>query len=215
MATAILNGFLTNDGGAPCDVRFQYGLTPALGTFTPWMGDGGVSIYTTGMAFSYTLNTLLPNTIYFFQAEAQNVGAVAAPGAVLSFTTGGGGAGGGGGGVLAEVIIMPATLIREVTARLNGMIIEAFGGTGSVRFQWGATTAYGQNTPWQGGFAAGVQFWADIAGLAPGSAYHYRAQLQIGSTIANSGDGTFTTRSSGHLPVMIETNLVKMLLDKK
>ncbi|GAI68486.1 unnamed protein product, partial [marine sediment metagenome] len=34
---ATLNGTLNDDGGEACQCRFRYGVTPALGSFTPFV----------------------------------------------------------------------------------------------------------------------------------------------------------------------------------
>jgi len=73
-----------------------------------------------------------------------------------------------------------------------------------VRFQWGTTTAYGNDTPWQTMTAAGA-FNVPIADLAPETGYHFRAQVQTVSpanTITVSGDDmTFTTEEAFDPPV--------------
>jgi hypothetical protein len=64
---AIIAGYLSNDGGESCSVRFQYGTSIAYGVTTSW-----VSGKTTGSSFTLPISGLLPGTVYHFRAQAQN-----------------------------------------------------------------------------------------------------------------------------------------------
>ncbi len=68
MAQATLNGQLVYDGREMCEVRFQWGSTPAYGMDTPWQG----AIFTTGMTFSQTIFNLGEGLMYHFRAQARN-----------------------------------------------------------------------------------------------------------------------------------------------
>ncbi|MFC2001206.1 hypothetical protein ACFLUZ_01730, partial [Chloroflexota bacterium] len=46
-----------------------------------------------------------------------------------------------------------------------------------VRFEWGETMAYGNNTPYQMGITDA--FSANLAGLDPTKTYHYRAVVEV------------------------------------
>lgn len=65
--TATLNGTLAADGGKPCFVSFEYGLTTGYGSSTPEQ-----SGFSTGQAFSQVITGLTPNTVYHFRAVARN-----------------------------------------------------------------------------------------------------------------------------------------------
>ncbi len=80
--TAILHGAVTDDGGEPCEFRFQYGLTDSYGTDTPWR-----SSRVTGESFTQQLAGLLNNTLYHFRAQLRN-SAGTSSGADMTFTTG-------------------------------------------------------------------------------------------------------------------------------
>ncbi len=80
-----LNGAITDDGGEACEIRFQYGTTIALGTYSSWKG-----AHETGATFSEALTNLIANTTYYFQAEARNSSGEGTVGAMLHFTTKGG-----------------------------------------------------------------------------------------------------------------------------
>jgi hypothetical protein len=66
---ATLHGILTNDGGAGCQYRFQYGTTSGTYTVqTPWTDN-----ITSGNNFSAAIAGLTPSTQYFYIAQCRNV----------------------------------------------------------------------------------------------------------------------------------------------
>ncbi|HEV2945483.1 MAG TPA: hypothetical protein VGX26_10260 [Solirubrobacteraceae bacterium] len=73
----------------------------------------------------------------------------------------------------------------------------AEGETGTYRFQYGPTTAYGQTSPMPEGIIGhgGERLWADLTGLKPATTYHYRlvATDPPHGGIAYGADRTFTT----------------------
>jgi len=92
----------------------------------------------------------------------------------------------------AVVTTLPATNITEHSARLNGVVASDGGSMGSVRFQWGMTTAYGMETSWLDGYRTGNSFSADLPSLAEGVAYHFRAVFKS-NPIAYGQDMSFST----------------------
>jgi hypothetical protein len=68
---------------------------------------------------------------------------------------------------------------------------------GSVSFQYGTTTAYGSQTAAQGIGATtrGASFAASVAGLSPGTTYHFREVVTNAAGTAAGADRTFTTQS--------------------
>ena len=64
---ATLHGQLTDDGGEPCQVRFQYGLTVAYGANTAWQ-----SGKETGNLVEQLIQDLDDAITYHFRAQAQN-----------------------------------------------------------------------------------------------------------------------------------------------
>lgn len=64
---AILHGKITDDGGAPCQFQFQYGLTEAYGSETGWEGSK-----VTGEVFNKVITGLDFGTTYHFGAQACN-----------------------------------------------------------------------------------------------------------------------------------------------
>lgn len=65
--TAILQGLVADDGGEPCEYRFQYGLTDAYSTNTPWTENK-----VTDDTFTHVLTGLMINTTYHFRAQLRN-----------------------------------------------------------------------------------------------------------------------------------------------
>jgi hypothetical protein len=63
---ATLHGYLQNDGGEQCTVRFQYGTTTSYGTNTTNQSR------TTGYAFQQNITGLTPGHLYHFRAYANN-----------------------------------------------------------------------------------------------------------------------------------------------
>ncbi len=82
MAQATLNGVLVDDGGAVCQVRFEWGLNAYYGSVTPWQTG-----FTTGMAFNALLTNLAEATTYHFRAVAFNINGYSY-GQDMIFTTG-------------------------------------------------------------------------------------------------------------------------------
>ncbi|MFH1221419.1 MAG: hypothetical protein V1694_13330 [Candidatus Eisenbacteria bacterium] len=66
--SAILHGLLTESGGEPCDIRFQYGLTTDYEFgFTPW-----VSGFVTGNTSGFMVTGTASGVTYHFRAQARN-----------------------------------------------------------------------------------------------------------------------------------------------
>ena len=89
-----------------------------------------------------------------------------------------------------------ASAISTTGATLGGDVTPNGRATG-LRFAYGPTTAYGSTTATQDvgdgdGAAAGT---AAIAGLAPGTTYHFRTEAirEAGAVAVAGGDATFTT----------------------
>ncbi len=84
-----------------------------------------------------------------------------------------------------------------------GALVSPGGIETSYRFEYGATTAYGQTTPFpEGNVGEGIAshaVWAAASGLAPGTTYHYRvvATNELGTAVGP--DQTFTTETSAQV----------------
>jgi len=88
--------------------------------------------------------------------------------------------------------------VTTTGATLQGHLVDDGGEASSVRFQWGLTTAYGNETTWQSGMETGDTFSQAITGLSPNVVYHFRAQAKHADLSTVSGaDLAFTTSSVG------------------
>jgi CSLREA domain-containing protein len=91
-----------------------------------------------------------------------------------------------------------ATAVTATTATLGGTVI-ADAASASVRFDYGPSPAYGASVaaPPAGTGTVPTPVGAELAGLQPGTTYHYRlvATTRDGSTVGS--DQTFTTAAAG------------------
>ena len=78
---ATTHGTVADDGGEPCQYRFEYGTTPAYGQTTAWSGS-----VASGDNFNDFFNGLTPSTTYHFRAALRN-SAGTSYGADTTFTT--------------------------------------------------------------------------------------------------------------------------------
>jgi hypothetical protein len=90
-----------------------------------------------------------------------------------------------------------ATGVGETSATLNGTL--GGGRSSTAYFQYGTTTAYGSSTAAQsvGGTSGPSPLAAAIAGLSPGTTYHFRLVAENPDGVAYGGDQTFTTEAGG------------------
>lgn len=180
---ADLNGTLSNDGGEACDCGFQWGETIAYehGATPP-------QTKTTGQSFSQIIEGLSPSTTYHFKAFATNA-AGTSHGADVTLTT---------EAAIPDVIVptvdtIGAASITPWSGTVLGRLTDDGGEACEVRFQWGETIAYGNNTSWQTGKITGDDFEQTITGLDPYTLYHFRAQAKNTMGIASGVDMTFMT----------------------
>jgi hypothetical protein len=158
----------------PCDCGFEWGETLDLGNFTP------VASKNTGDVFAQALSGLKPQTKYYFRSRAHSSpGPI--HGGIGTFTT----------AVGIEVETLPATNITENSARIWG-VVRKVPVTAMGRFDWGGSIDYGIQTPWEPGLVSDDMFYFDLANLAEGRAYHFRA-VAMGSSLVYGNDMTFTT----------------------
>ena len=181
MAEATLNGTLVDDGGLPCDVRFEYGETIAYGIFTEWMPG-----YVTGDNFSTILYGIRYGTTYFYRAIARNpLGVAVAAG--VSFTT---------PFLPPEIATVAATLITPHSAQLNYYLVNDMGNPCVVYFEYGATIAYGMESSKVPGVVSYDTGGIDVRDLASGSPFHFRAAAQNMYGVGYGEDMVFSTLSN-------------------
>ncbi len=162
---------------------------PAADPANPWQRlseQEGVS----GPSLEDTATNLLPNTTYQVRAVALNTTAgTEATSEIGSFHT-----------PLAPPLVRTgaATAITESSAVLTGSIDNTFGDPTNFHFEYGLTTNYGSRMPALSESLGGASrepraFSRSIAGLQPGTTYHYRIVAANSAGSANGADQTFTT----------------------
>lgn len=94
-----------------------------------------------------------------------------------------------------------ASALTDTQASLAGTV-NPQGELTSYAFQYGTTTAYGQQSGLSsaGSGTADVPVTADLAGLTPGTTYHYRVIATNASGTTVGADRTFTTTGSAPPP---------------
>ncbi|MGA8352919.1 MAG: hypothetical protein WB698_01970 [Solirubrobacteraceae bacterium] len=88
------------------------------------------------------------------------------------------------------------TAVTRTSATISGSVNPQDVPLSSCRFEYGATSGYGQSTPCAstpGPGSAPVEVSAALAGLAPASTYNYRLRAASPTGEAIGADGTFTT----------------------
>lgn len=172
---------LVNPNGAATTWYYQYGLTTGYGSF------GSTNTLTSGtsaVAVSNVLAGLLPGTLYHYQLVASNSAGVSS-GADATFTT---------LAVAPTATTQPATSITASTATLNGSVNPG-GAATACYFQYGLTTNYGSFSA-TNNLSAGngaVAISNAVAGLPPGTLYHYRAVANNNAGSSAGTDLTFAT----------------------
>ncbi len=180
--SAVLHGTV-NPNGAATTYYFQWGLTTVYGlqsTAHP-AGHG-----TKAGSVSTTATGLIPGTSYHYRLVATN-GAGTTVGADHSFKT--------AGNPPPGVATGPAAQVHKNSVTVTGVVSPNNQAT-TYDFQWGTSTAYGQQTlaavvP---AGTAPVTVSAAIPGLEAQTIFHYRIIAFHGNTPAQGGsDATFMT----------------------
>jgi len=179
--SAYLNGAV-NANGYSTTVTFQYGLTTSYGTTLTY----GTVTGTTLTNVSKQATGLTPNTTYHFRCVGANTNGTSY-GNDTTFVT------------LPTtyppaVYTTGATNITATSARLNGLV-NAWGSTTTVTFQYGLTSGYGTTVtygPVNG--TSAVPVYVDISGLTQNTIYHYRC---VGTNVNGTSYGFDTTFLTG------------------
>jgi phosphodiesterase/alkaline phosphatase D-like protein len=175
-------------GFGPTAVYFQYGPTNEYGSST----EPGPALPADDEAHSVSahLSGLTNSTTYHYRAVAVNFAAVAY-GPDQTFTTPG-------------IPLIAGSQVGSVTktgATVSASISPELAPT-TYAVEYGPTAAYGAKTTDQAIGSGGVivQSSATLAGLQPGTTYHYRVLATNAVGAATSNDGTFTTISDQQPP---------------
>jgi phosphodiesterase/alkaline phosphatase D-like protein len=170
-----------NPNGVPTSYWFWYGKSKSYTTHTP----GHISIQgTDSIAVSEDITGLTPNTTYYYKISANNIkGNV--DGEDKSFAT---------SAVPQEAATGNASNVTSNGATLAGTITPN-GLSITWWFNYGKTANYGQQTSgMQEASVTGTLFFSrNIAGLTPGTIYHYRIASQTTAGVVYGTDKTFTT----------------------
>ncbi len=179
---ATLNGTV-NPNYLSTTITFEYGTTTGYGSTV--MASQSPITGSSGMIVSSDISGLTGGTTYHFRVKAVNsLGTVY--GDDMSFTT---------SGFAPTSLTQSATNVSSTTSTLNG-IVNANYLTTTVTFEYGISTSYGNTvtssqSPITGGASTNVS--ANIAGLLPGTTYHFRVKAvnSLGTVYGN--DMIFTT----------------------
>lgn len=189
MTEATLNARV-NPNAAETTVFFQYGATTDYGNVTSSIG---VPAGTGEVDVPTTITDLQPGVRYHYRAAAVNPKGTRF-GGDATFTAAGGGTGGGGPTAVPTVATQMARSIGGREATLLGAV-NPNGGTTLAYFEYGQTTAYGNQTPPEGvgGGPEALGYTKPITGLQPGTIYHFRlvAANSLGASMGE--DVSFTT----------------------
>ena len=181
--SAIVPGTVTAEGTVSSCV-IEYGTSPAYGSNAPCNSPGG-----SGSApepVSATLTGLSPNTTYYYRLAATNeVGT--SYGSEQSFRT----------PVNPPVVLTQSpSSLGQASATLNAIVNPESGRVTTCHFEYGTSASYGSEVPCSslpGSGASPVSVSASIAGLMPGTTYHYRIVATNGGGTSEGEDQSFTT----------------------
>ncbi len=181
--TATLSSSI-NPGNGPTIYLVEYGVTTNHGSASafgePLAGDDEdhpVSVQLLGLS---------PGTTYHFRVLAINFTGTSHS-ADQTFTTPN----------VPTIVSSASSSVGQTTAHLTASVIANASPT-TTHFEYGTTSAYAQSTtPAFIGQELLVQAVdADLAGLAPGTTYHYRAVAGNGVGTSTGPDRTFTTQAA-------------------
>jgi hypothetical protein len=169
-----------NPQGQATTYSFQYGPSTTYGSQTTAVGAGSG---TADVAATAAITGLASGTTYHYRLVAQSPGGTSYGGDQTMSTL-----------TLPAVKTGSATKIDESSATLSG-VVNPRGQATTDYFQFGTSIGYGLQTAPAGAGAgtADVAVSAGVAGLAPGTTYHYRTAAQSKNGTSFGGDGTFKT----------------------
>jgi phosphodiesterase/alkaline phosphatase D-like protein len=183
--SATLNG-TANPNGAATTCEFEYGTTASYGTRQAVVTNPGSG--TSAVPVRAAISGLTPETLYHYRLDCTNTGGTS-PGSDHTFRT------------------LPIPPPTATTGAASGVTKTAAGLAGSVnpngfgttcRFEYGTSTSYGSSVDCasaSGSGSSAVAASAALAGLSPGTTYHYRIVATNGGGTTNGADGTFTTQA--------------------
>jgi hypothetical protein len=184
---ATLNGSV-NPEGTQTEYDFEYGTSALYGQLapTPALSAGSGS---SPVSAPTTISGLQPATTYHYRVVATNAFGQVARGEDMSFKT--------SAAPAPAATTAAASSVSSSSAQLNGSV-DPNGYATTDRFEYGTGTAYGQSSPapeQSAGSGTSAQAVGTVlAGLQPGTTYHYRVVATNAFGEATDGaDATFTT----------------------
>lgn len=185
-SSSVLGAELNPEGPQTTTYHFEYGTTSAYGSSTE-------EEQLSGEPFedhfkSVTVSDLQPLTTYHFRVVVTNNASQTAFGTDMTFTTL------PAVGIESESVVQVTAESAKLATTLN-----PHGVATDYRFEYGATTAYGNSIPVPNGNAGSggqaAPFAALVEGLSPGTVYHYRVVAHNGLGTVNGPDRQFVTQS--------------------
>lgn len=183
--SATLNG-LVNANDTSTTVTFEYGMDTGYGNTVN--ADQSPVSGTTDTAVFTALSGLTESATYHYRVVAVSAGGTTY-GSDMTFTT---------GYMAPTAVTNAASAIGTTTATLNGTV-NANGGSTTIIFEYGPTTAYGRTrtadqSPLSGTTDTAVSF--SESNLNPATTYHYRVVASNTGGTTYGADMTFTTRAA-------------------
>ena len=180
--SATLNGGLTQlgEGVTSVEVSFEW----ATDSGEPYDNETTPETLTAVGAFSFSLTGLTPSTTYYFRAKG--VGNSTVYGEEMKFTT---------SGAPAVATNAPSSVSGDA-ATLNGTLLSSGGATNvQVSFEWDneAGAPYGNETTPQTISTPDGIFSSELAGLASGTTYYFRAKVVTDGYTAYGEELVITT----------------------
>jgi hypothetical protein len=172
---------------AGSEIHFEFSANGGVN----WISTPSESISAAGI-YEADLSGLLANYDYLVRAVASNELATTRTEAVPFSTA----------EIAPEVEATTATDVTDTSATLNGKI-NSGGLQTTWHFEYGTTTAYGSRVPASEASAGAERtdraFSREIAGLQPGTTYHFRLVAENAAGFSAGTDRTFTTAAAGDL----------------
>ena len=191
--SATLNGTVDPDGQATT-YHFDYGTSTSYGHRMP-AADASVGADSASHPESQPISGLTPNTTYHFRIVATNASGTTV-GADHTFTT----------GAIPSATTLAATKVDARAATLNGEVNPQDAST-SYYFEYGTSTSYGSRAPGSaalvGSDASNHSVSRRIAGLKPGTTYHFRIVAVNSSATTFGADRTFKTKAAPQLRLTV------------
>ena len=178
--SAVLTGTV-DPNGKPTTYVFQYGRRTSYGQSTPSASAGSG---TAPVAVRATISGLSLGTTYHFRLTATSADGTVS-GADATFAS---------GRVPPTVTTSGPTVVTSDSAVLAG-IVDPNGTATSYAFEYGATAAYGSQTPYTdaGSGSSSQHVSALVSGLTAGTTYHFRLVATSSAGSAIGADASLVT----------------------